>query len=328
MSLAIQIGTFLLGLAMLLFGADFFVRGAVQIATLLRVSRLLTGMTVVAFGTSAPELSLDVTAALRGAVDLAFGDLVGSNIANIGLILGVAAMVAPIEVHLRLMRVELQFVLAISAGLWALSADGAVSRLDGVILLVGFGGFLCHLYRAAQREPPKVQTEFEHAAGEGWSRNRSVLALGGGLAGLVLGAQFMVSAATTFARDLGVSELLIGLTIVAIGTSLPELATSIMAMTRNELDITLGNVLGSNIFNIAFVMGTVAQIRPLPVHRESLLIDLPVMLGLVVLLMLLVARRSWLTRRSGLLLVGAYLGYILLKFVTIPVDPFLKGTMP
>ena len=322
MQLTIQIGTFIFGLALLLFGADFFVRGAVRIATLLHMSRLLIGMTVVAFGTSTPELSLDVTAALRGAVDLAFGDLVGSNIANIGLILGVAAIVCPIEVHLRLMRVELQFVLAISAGLWAMSADGVVGRLDGVILLVGFGGFLLHLYRAARREPRQVPVptpaEFEHAAGEGWSRSRSVLALGGGLVGLVLGAQFMVSAATTFARDLGVSELLIGLTIVAIGTSLPELATSIMAMTRNELDITVGNVLGSNIFNIAFVMGTVVQIRSLPVHRESLLIDLPVMLGLVVLLMLLVARRSWLTRRSGLLLVSAYVAYIVLKIVTIP----------
>ena len=318
MSLATNLVTLIAGLALLLFGADFFVRGAVRIATLLRVSRLLIGMTVVAFGTSAPELSLDVTATLRGAVDLAFGDLVGSNIANIGLILGVAAMVAPIEVHLRLMRVELQFVLAISAGLWAMSADGVVSRLDGSILLVGFGGFLLHLYHGARREPQTVRTEFEHAAGEGWSRSRSVLALGGGLVGLVLGAQFMVSAATAFARDWGVSELLIGLTIVAIGTSLPELATSIMAISRKELDITVGNVLGSNIFNIAFIMGTVAQILPLPVHAESLSIDLPVMLGLVVLLMLLVARRGWLTRRSGLLLVSAYVAYIVLKIVTIP----------
>lgn len=317
MPLAIQMGTFLIGLALLLFGADFFVRGAVRIATLLRVSRLLIGMTVVAFGTSAPELSLDVTAALHGAVDLAFGDLVGSNIANIGLILGVAALVCPIEVHLRLMRVELQFVLAISAGLWAMSADGVVSRLDGAILLVGFGGFLLHLYHGARREPQTAPAESEHAIGPGWSRSRSVLALGGGLVGLVLGAQFMVSAATAFARDWGVSELLIGLTIVAIGTSLPELATSIMAIARKEMDITVGNVLGSNIFNIAFVMGTVVQIRPLPVRNESLTIDLPVMLGLVVLLMVLVARRSWLTRRSGLLLLSAYVAYIVLKIVTI-----------
>lgn len=318
MPLAIQIGTFLFGLALLLFGADFFVRGAVRIATLLHVSRLLMGMTVVAFGTSVPELFVDVTAALRGAVDLAFGDLVGSNIANIGLILGVAAIVTPIEVHLRLMRVELQFVLAISAGLWAMSADGVVSRLDGAVLLAGFGGFLYHLYRATRREPQQVPAEIEPAAGDGWSRNRSVLALVAGLIGLVLGEQFMVSAATEFAREMGVSELFIGLTIVAIGTSLPELATSIMAMRRKEVDITVGNVLGSNIFNITFVMGIVTQIRSLPVQSESLSIDLPVMLGLVVLLMLLVARRSWLTRRSGSLLVSVYAAYIVLKIVTIP----------
>ena len=139
-----------------------------------------------------------------------------------------------------------------------------------------------------------------------------------GLALLLFGADFFVRGAVRIATLLRVSRLLIGLTIVAIGTSLPELATSIMAMSRNELDITVGNVLGSNIFNIAFIMGTVVQIRSLPVQRESLLIDLPVMLGLVVLLMLLVARRSWLTRRSGLLLVSAYAAYIVLKIVTIP----------
>ena len=174
MSISLSIVTFLLGLLGLMGGAHWFVQGAVRLAERLRVSRLLVGMTVVAFGTSAPELFLDVTAVSRGATDLAFGDLVGSNIANIGLILGVAALLLPIEVHLRLMRVELQFVLAISAGLWAMSADGEVSRLDGAVLLLGFGGFLLHLYRAARQEPREVQLEFEHAAGDGWSRSRSI----------------------------------------------------------------------------------------------------------------------------------------------------------
>ena len=318
MPLAIQIGTFLFGLALLLFGADFFVRGAVRIATLLHVSRLLIGMTIVAFGTSAPELFLDVTAALRGAGDLAFGDLVGSNIANIGLILGVAAIVTPIEVHLRLMRVELQFVLAISAGLWALAADGVISRLDGFVLWIGFGGFLVYLTHGARQVAQQVRAESERTASPNWSALRSLLALGVGLVGLFFGARFMVSAATEIARDLGVSELLIGLTIVAIGTSLPEFATSIMAALRNELDITVGNVLGANLINIALIMGSVVQVRPLPVHPESVAIDLPVMLGLVLLLMLLVARRSWLTRRSGSLLVGAYVAYIALKIVNVP----------
>lgn len=328
MSLVLQLGLFGIGLILLLVGADVFVRGAVRIASLLRVSRLLIGMTVVAFGTSAPELVLDVTAATRDAVDLAFGDLVGSNIANIGLILGVAAIVAPLEVHLRLMRVELQFVLAVSGGLWLMAWDGEVSRLDGVLLLLGFGGFLMHLFRAARREPRVVRAEFERAVGNGWSWGRSVLAVVIGLSGLILGARGMVASASVVARELGASELLIGLTIVAIGTALPELATAIMATARDEMDITVGNVLGSNIFNIAFILGTVVQIRPIPVRGESLSIDLPVMCGLVVLLMVLAARRSWLTRRSGIVLVGTYVAYLVSKIVVIPVDPILKGTIP
>ncbi len=317
MMLLLHISVFLLGMAVLLVGADFFVKGAVRIAVLLRMNRLLVGMTVVAFGTSAPELSLDVTAAMRGAVDLAFGDLVGSNIANIGLVLGVAACLKPVDVHIRLMRVELPIVLAVSAGLWALAADGQVGRLDGVVLLAGFVGFLIYLYRAARREPQDVQAEFARVACDGWSRRRTSLAFLGGLAGLILGAQLMVYAATTLARELGVSELLIGLTIVAIGTSLPELATSIVASIRNESDISVGNVLGSNVFNIAFVMATVVQIRPLPVQGESLMVDLPIMLGLVVLLMLLVARRNRIQRWSGVALVVAYATYILVKILTI-----------
>lgn len=324
----LQLGLFGVGLVLLLVGADVFVRGAVRIASLLRVSRLLIGMTVVAFGTSAPELVLDVTAATRDAVDLAFGDLVGSNIANIGLILGVAAIVAPLEVHLRLMRVELQFVLAVSGGLWLMAWDGEVSRLDGILLLLGFGGFLLHLFRAARREPRAVRAEFERAAGNGWSWGRSTLAVVIGLSSLILGARGMVSSATVVARELGASEFLIGVTIVAIGTSLPELATAIMATARDEMDITVGNVLGSNIFNIAFVLGTVVQIRPIPVRGESLLIDLPVMCGLVLLLMVLVARRGWLTRRSGIVLAGTYVAYLVSKFVFIPIEPILEGTIP
>ncbi len=318
MSLAMSIITFIAGLLVLTGGAHCFVQGAVRLAERLRVSRFLVGLTVVALGTSTPEVFFDLTAVTHDAVDLAFGDLVGSNIANIGLILGVAMLVSPIEVHLRLMRVELQFVLAISAGLWALAADGVISRLDGFVLWIGFGGFLVYLTHGARQVAQQVRAESERTASPNWSALRSLLALGVGLVGLFFGARFMVSAATEIARDLGVSELLIGLTIVAIGTSLPEFATSIMAALRNELDITVGNVLGANLINIALIMGSVVQVRPLPVHPESVAIDLPVMLGLVLLLMLLVARRSWLTRRSGSLLVGAYVAYIALKIVNVP----------
>lgn len=315
MGLTITILTFVVGLSVLTGGAHWFVHGAVRLAKVLRVSQLMIGLTVVAFGTSAPELFLDVTATTRGAVDLAFGDLVGSNIANIGLILGVAAVSRPLVLQMRLLRVELPLVIGISAALWWMASDGEVGRIDGQIMLLAFAGFLLLMYRSAKSEGREVQQEFEHAADDGAAWPKSTLYFLGGLLALVGGAHLMVLSATTLARAMGVSDLVIGLTIVAIGTSLPELATSVTATIRRQADISVGNVLGSNVFNILFVMGLCAQIKPLPVRPESLQVDLPVMLGSVVLVGVLVMRGQRLGRVGGALLLIGYGAYLWNKAV-------------
>lgn len=315
MGLNITILTFVVGLAVLTVGAHWFVHGAVRLAKVLRVSQLMIGLTVVAFGTSAPELFLDVTATARGNVDLAFGDLVGSNIANIGLILGVVAVSRPLVLQMRLLRVELPLVIGISAALWWMASDGEVGRIDGQIMLLAFAGFLLLMYRSAKNEGREVQEEFEQAADDGAAWPKSTLYFLGGLLALVGGAHLMVLSATTLARAMGVSDLVIGLTIVAIGTSLPELATSVTATIRRQADISVGNVLGSNVFNILFVMGLCAQIQPLSVRPESLQVDLPVMLGSVVLVGVLVMRGQRLGRVGGALLLIGYGAYLWNKAV-------------
>ncbi len=306
----ISISAFILGLVVLTVGAHFFVHGAVRLAVGLRVSQLMIGLTVVAFGTSAPELFLDVTAATRGAVDLAFGDLVGSNIANIGLILGVAALTRPLVLQMRLLRVELPLVVGISAGLWWMASDGEVGRIDGLIMLFAFASFLLLMVRSARKESREVKQEIEGMAVDGATWQMCTLYFVGGLMALVGGAHFMVLSATALAHALGISDLVIGLTIVAIGTSLPELATSVMATARHQADISVGNVLGSNVFNILFVMGICALIQPLPVQSQSLRVDLPIMLGSVVLVVLFVMRGQRLGRAGGAILLIGYVVYL------------------
>ena len=236
--------------------------------------------------------------------------MVDSNIANLGLILGVAAVSRPLVLQMRVLRVELPLVIGVSAGLWWMASDGEVGRMDGQIMLLAFAGFLLLMYRSAKSESRQVQQEFEQAADDGAAWPKSTLYVLGGLLALVGGAQLMVLSATTLARAMGVSDLVIGLTIVAIGTSLPELATSVTATIRRQADIAVGNVLGSNVFNILFVMGLCTQIRPLPVRLESLQVDLPVMLGSVVLVGVLVMRGQRLGRIGGALLLIGYGAYL------------------
>lgn len=313
MPLVVSVLTFLAGLLVLTGGAHWFVNGAVRLAEWMRVSRLLVGLTVVAFGTSSPELFLDTVAAMRGATDLAFGDLIGSNIANMGLILGVAAVARPLELHTRLFRIELPIVIAVSAGLWMMSADGEIGRADGLIMLTCFLAFLLFMYRSARLESKATQQELTVKttdSGPGWN---GIVFFVLGLLLLIGGAQLMVISATSIARAIGMSDLVIGLTIVAIGTSLPELATALAASWREESDISIGNVLGSNVFNILFIMGLVAQISPLPVRTESLQVDLPMMFGVVVLFGVLVARGMRLSRVGGAMLLCAYVTYLCIK---------------
>lgn len=301
---------FVVGLVVLYYGAEGTLHGAVSIAQRLGVSRLVIGLTLVAFGTSCPELSLDISAALRGNTALAFGDLVGSNIANIGLILAVGAIICPLKVRMRLLRAEVPIAIATSLVVLGLSMDGAISRQDGIIMLAAFVLFVGYSYRAARQESAEVKEDLRDAAAE-MTTKRSAAYLTAGLIGLVIGAQMMVYAAVEFATLAGVSELMIGLTIVALGTSLPELATSVVAARRGDADIVVGNVIGSNIFNLLLIVAIVAVIEPVPVQATSLQVDLPVMIAFVALLVPIMLRGMVVSRWEGAVLLSGYAAFLI-----------------
>lgn len=310
-AIAVQFLIFSFGLTVLYFGAEAMLGGATRIARRLGVSPLVIGLTLVAFGTSAPELSLDVTAAFRGSTELALGDLVGSNIANVGLILGVGAMLRPLRVHARLLRAEIPIMISTSLLVWGLAFDGELSRQDGLILLAALVLFAGYSLRMARAESAAVKREFADAAPKAGRSGLDGLLVVGGLVGLIVGAQLMVHAAVTVAEQLGVSKLMIGLTIVAVGTSLPELATSIVAARRNDADI----VVGSNIFNMLCVLALVAVIHPIPVPADSLHVDVPVMVVYSVLLVPIIIRGMVVSRAEGVFLVCGYVAFLIWQIV-------------
>jgi len=308
------VAIFAVGVVILYYGAEGMLHGAVSIATRMGVSQLVIGLTLVAFGTSAPELSLDISAAIKGSTQLAFGDLVGSNISNIGLILGIAAIICPLRINMRLLRAELPIMIAVSLLVLGLAFDGEISRQDGIFMLAAFVLFLGYSYRSARQESARVKEQFKEEAEEttlpGEPIGRSTLLVVVGLAGLVIGAQLMVYSAVATAKLLGVSELLIGLTIVAIGTSLPELATSIVAARRGDADIVVGNVIGSNIFNMLLILALVAIIQPVPVSPQSIRVDLPIMIAFAMALVPIMLRGMVITRREGALLLVGMAGFL------------------
>jgi cation:H+ antiporter len=304
---------FVIGLLVLYYGADWLVAGAARLARRLGTTPLVVGLTVVAFGSSAPELLVGIVASLADQGDVVLGNVVGSNILNVALILGVAALVQPLRVGLRILSREVPLMVVFTVLAVGLMLDGVISRLDGVVLLVAFVGFLWFVLHAARSEPPEVAAEYVQfetkkrgpLAGSAW-RDAGLIVVG--LAGLVVGAQLLVMSAVYFAHILGVSEVVIGITVVAIGTSLPELATCVVAALRSEPDIALGNAVGSNIFNLVSILGVSAVIRPIPVGRELLEFEVPAMILFAVILVPLAWRGRVLGRRSGLVLV---LGYVL-----------------
>jgi cation:H+ antiporter len=312
-----------LGLVSLVAGAELLVRGASRAASALGISPLVIGLTVVAFGTSSPELAASVRAALAGASDLAVGNVVGSNVFNVLVILGLAAVLTPIAVDRQLLRLDVPLMVASSILVWGLAADGRLSRLEGTVLVAGIVGYTTLLIRLSRREPTALEAEYaaEITTPRG-SRSRALavgaLAVAGGLAMLAMGAGWLVDGATGIALLLGVSELLIGLTVVAAGTSLPELATSAVAAVRGHRDIAVGNVVGSNTFNLLSVLGVTAVLSPggVTVSDQALGRDFPVMVVVALACLpvfftgLVVSRRE-----GGLLLVGyaAYIGWLVLR---------------
>jgi cation:H+ antiporter len=306
-----------LGLVLLVVGAEGLVRGAGKLALSIGISPLVVGLTVVAFGTSAPELAVSVEAARSGEVDIALGNVVGSNIFNVLFIVGLSAVVAPLVVNAQLIRQEVPVMIAASLLLLALAADGGISRLDGIVLttlLVAYTAFLVVQSRRATRA---TKAEYaEDMADERrarWDRHWGVqLALViGGLALLVIGARWLVESAVEIARALGMSELVVGLTIVAAGTSLPEVATSVVATLRGERDIAVGNVVGSNTFNILCVLGVSASVAPteLPVQPQMLAFDVPVMIAVAIACLPIFMTARTIDRWEGILFLGYYVAY-------------------
>lgn len=306
----------IVGLVILTIGADVLVRGASRIALLLGISPLVVGLTIVAFGTSAPELAVSIGAATEGKADIALGNVVGSNIFNVLVILGISALIAPLVVHTQLVRLDVPLMIYASLLVWIFARDGMLSLWEGSFLaamIVGYTGFLIVQSR---RESAEVQKELANEAGEiprpelkEWLLNPLLIAAGLGM--LVFGANWLVDGATTVARNLGVSELVIGLTIVAAGTSLPELATSVVAAMKGERDIAVGNIVGSNIFNIFSVLGfsTVVAGGNVPVSADLLRVDLPIMIGVMISCLPVFISGYLITRWNGAVWIAMYLFY-------------------
>jgi cation:H+ antiporter len=304
------------GLVLLALGAEGLVRGSSSIALRMGVTPLVIGLTVVAFGTGSPEMIVSLEAALGGNSDLALGNIVGSNICNIALILGVAALARPLHVRSALLQREVPVMVAVTLLLGVLLYDGNVGRVEGAVLTVGAVVYTVATYRAARRDrDTEVAAEFaqELPAPEP-STARSAALVIAGFVGLLIGANVLVHGAVVIAQAMGMSQVVIGLTVIAIGTSLPELATSVVAALRNDADVAFGNVLGSNILNILLILGVVAMLQPISTAALRPL-DLAVLIGSAVAIYPLLWRGRILNRWEGALLLGGYAAYIVSTLV-------------
>ncbi len=311
-----------LGFVLLIGGAEGLVRGASRLAAGMGVPPLVVGLTVIAFGTSAPELAVSVGGTLSGNSGVAVGNVVGSNIMNVLLVLGGSAIIAPLMVKDQLVRLDVPLMIVASLGVWLMAANGVVGRYEGMILFAALLVYLLVVYQSVRRGKAAAVT-VEVGEGEDPSslsagiviKSLALLLLG--LLGLAVGARWLVDGAVVAAERAGVSELVIGLTVVAIGTSLPEIATSLLAAFRGQRDLAVGNVVGSNLFNLLCVLGLTAAVSPegVAVERAAVAFDLPVMTAVAFVCLPIFVTGGRVSRGEGLLLVGyfiAYLGYVLL----------------
>lgn len=305
------------GLALLVAGGELLVRGAVSLARLARVSTAVIGLTIVAIGTSTPELAVSLMAAASNQPDIAVGNVVGSNIFNVAVILGVAALLLPLTVHMTAVRLEWPFMFATVALFLVLARDGRIDRLEGGFLLVLLVAFLAYMVRASRLElDPTARQELSASVEALTLRavgHRVLIDLGLVIAALlilVVGARLLVSGGTALARLAGISERVIGLTVAAAGTSLPELATTVVAARRGQPDIAIANVLGSNIFNVLGIVGVVALVTPQAVHPTIVSSDNWWMVGIALLLFPLMISGRRVTRWEGAVLLAAYAVYV------------------
>jgi cation:H+ antiporter len=298
----------LAGLCLLIFGAELMVRAAVRLAARLHVRPLIIGLTIVALGSSAPQMAVSLQAALAHNPDIAVGSVVGSSIFNILVTLGLSALIIPLRVSRQLVRLDIPLMIGASLLVFLLAWNKEIGRFDGILLLAALALYLGLLLRQS-RHSTRPHSEQPDIAQASWLSN--LLMIGIGLAMLVFAGHLLLGAAVVVATDLGFSERVIGLTVVAVGTSLPELATSLIAALRGQRDIAVGNVIGANLFNLLGVLGLTALIAPTPlsVSPNALDFDLPVMLGVAALCLPVFYSGYRVTRAEGLLLLGLYLVY-------------------
>lgn len=300
---------FVLGLGLLIGGAEMLVRGSSRIAAAAGISPLVVGLTVVAFGTSAPELAVTTAASFRGDPDLALGNVVGSNVLNVLLILGASALVAPLLVQKRLVRLEVPFMIGVTALVVVLSLNGVISRLEGTFLFVGGLAYTAVLVLRARAVAPPLADRTATFTPGSMALNTTLVLVGLGF--LVLGSHWIVNGAQAMAAALGIPELVIGLTVVAAGTSLPELATSVVASIQGQRDIAVGNIIGSNIFNLLIVLGAASAISPIGVEipLSALTFDLPVMLAVSLVCLPIFITGLRIDRFEGFIFLGFYIIY-------------------
>ena len=308
MEMVIQLALLALGFVLLVKGADWFVDGAASVAAKLGIPQLVIGLTIVAMGTSAPEAAVSLTAAFHGNADITIGNVVGSNILNVLVILGLAALICPMAVAKLTVWVDIPVTFVISLVLLALGLDGSISRLDAAILLVLFIGYLCYLFLMTKKGLISGESEEEGAKIQ--SVPKALLFTALGLALIIVGSSFAVDAASAIAKMLGLSERFIGLTIVALGTSLPELFTSVAAAMKKNPDMAIGNIVGSNIFNILFIVGLSGMVIPVP-FASAFRFDTLVAAATMVLLLLLSLPNRRLGRIDGFILLMGYMAYFL-----------------
>lgn len=305
----------LVGFGLLIKGADLFVNGSSNIARLLRVPPILIGLTIVAFGTSSPEATVSIIAALEGSADVSLGNVIGSNIFNITLVVGITAYIYPLKVESETVKKEIPFTLLASVVLLVLASDMALqglnenllTRSDGLIFLLFLSIFVYYVFEVAMKSRKKTVKEKVPASIK-WGKSITLGLVG--LAAIIFGGNVVVKNGTEIARSLGMSETLVGLTIIAIGTSLPELVTSITAALKKESEIALGNIVGSNIFNILFVLGSASAISPLPVN-DKVFTDIVAMIILTVLLLIFSRTNYKIGKMEGIILVVFYVAYLL-----------------
>jgi cation:H+ antiporter len=312
------LGSLVIGLIVLIVGAELLVRGASRLAAFVGLSPLVIGLTVVAFGTSAPELAISTMAALSGQENIAVGNIVGSNIFNILVILGLSAAITPLVVSQQLIRLDVPLMVGVSVLFFLMAFDGVITTWEGFVLFTILVGYLAFLIRQSKKEDSMIQAEYEQEFSKKDPKSPAVILLNVGLfiAGLimlVLGSRWLVDGAVNLAKHLGVSELIISLTIVSGGTSLPEVATSIIAAVRGERDIAVGNVIGSNLFNILSVVGISSMVAPQGIDVAPALInfDIPVMIVVAIACLPIFFTGYRISRWEGWLFMGYYIAYTL-----------------